>query len=143
MRILFLDVDGVLNSALDRFSFSISTDKHLDILRTIISITGAKIVVSSAWRLSTPGREVLCQRLNDFGMEVYGYTPISRECGVPRGKEIMQFLEKEKEPVESFAIVDDEADMLELKYTNLVQTDPWIGLTESDAKKIIEILNGD
>lgn len=49
MKIIFLDVDGVLNSIEDRFSWTIETDKHLEILKYIVDKTNAKIVVSSSW----------------------------------------------------------------------------------------------
>ena len=50
MKIIFLDVDGVLNSEQDRFSWTIESDKHLILLACIVRRTDAKIVVSSSWR---------------------------------------------------------------------------------------------
>ena len=51
MKVIFLDVDGVLNSAQDGYSIRLKTDSHLKLLQYIVKETGAKIVLSSSWRI--------------------------------------------------------------------------------------------
>ena len=51
MGVIFLDIDGVLNSKQDRFSWDIETDIHFIRLKRIVEKTGAQIVLSSSWRI--------------------------------------------------------------------------------------------
>ena len=46
MKVIFLDIDGVLNTNSDR---EISDDK-LKLLSELVSKTGADVVLSSSWR---------------------------------------------------------------------------------------------
>ena len=58
MKIIFLDVDGVLNNADDsdyhvhKGGCDFYSPKCVSLLNQITGATGAKIVVSSTWRLS-------------------------------------------------------------------------------------------
>ena len=63
MKVIFLDVDGVLNSKQDDYSIKLRTDSHLNFLRMIVKSTGAKIVLSSSWRIGfTPASKNLLTR---------------------------------------------------------------------------------
>ena len=53
MKIIFLDVDGVLNCKSSKSrcgGFLGIDDSKVKLLKEIIDITGAKIVLSSSWR---------------------------------------------------------------------------------------------
>ena len=50
LKVIFLDVDGVLNSKQDGNSIKLRTDSHFRLLQEIVKATGAKIVLSSSWR---------------------------------------------------------------------------------------------
>lgn len=141
MKLIFLDIDGVMNSAADRFSRTIETDLHFNILKSIADDTGAKIVLSSSWRLFPPGVAIVEKRLNQFGMELLSITP--HLPGKQRGEEIRLCMEHSGYSIESFVILDDEGDMAEFKYTNLVRTNPMIGLRTPWAREAIRILNGE
>lgn len=142
MKILFVDVDGVLNSAQDGYSIKLSTDSHLKFLRMIVKSTGANIVLSSSWRIGfTPASKNLLTRFKEYGLELMDCTPeLSGAC---RGDEIRKWLEEfETEyDVERFAILDDESDMAEFTETNLIQTDTNVGLQKEDAVQCIKMLN--
>ena len=141
VKILFVDVDGVLNSAQDGYSIKLRTDSHLKFLRMIVKSTGAKIVLSSSWRIGfTPASKNLLARFKEYGLELMDCTPeLSGAC---RGDEIRKWLEEfETEyDVERFAILDDESDMAEFTETNLIQTDTNVGLQKADAIKCIRLL---
>lgn len=138
MKVIFLDVDGVLNSVQDRFSWTLESDKHLILLACIVRRTNAKIVVSSSWR-NYDLLDTLKERLNDFSMSVYDRTDYS-EHGI-RGLEIKEWLDNHKD-VESFAILDDEDfDIAQYFPKNLVKTNAKIGLQKNDAEKCIAILS--
>lgn len=135
MKIIFLDVDGVLNSVQDRFSWAIESDKHLILLACIVRRTDAKIVVSSSWR-NCGLLDTLKKRLNDFSMSIYDKT---KDIG-ERGLEIKDWLDSYS-GVESFVILDDEDfDIKSYFPNNFVKTNEEIGLQKEDVEKCIAIL---
>lgn len=141
MKVIFLDIDGVMNSVADRFSFTIETDLHFHILKLIVDATGAKIVLSSSWRKSL--YDFVNNRLKQFGMELLDRTPVFHRPYVQRGEEIRYWLEHTESHVDRFVILDDEGDMCEYKHTHLVKTNPLIGLRTPWAVEAIKILNGE
>lgn len=143
MKLIFLDIDGVMNSVGDRFSYSLETDYHFELLKRIVGATCARIVLSSSWRISEDGRNIVQKRLGDFGMEFIGCTPFDPNKGhVERGEEIRKYLmNSHGEDIESFVILDDEGDMCEFKDKHLVQTCQYKGLQIDDMLEAIMILN--
>lgn len=152
MKVIFLDVDGVLNSGeglkqhINKNGFngileySKIEDKPLKLLQEIIEKTSAKIVLSSSWNNNKRLYEKLERRLRDCGMEIYDITP-SLGSGNQRGDEIREWISAN--PVEKFIILDDDSDMCE--YTtmeNFINTTYKHGLTEELKDKAIEVLNG-
>lgn len=151
MKILFLDIDGVMNShqAIHMYYKESNAAKHgrsmpfcpisCSNLREILErIPDLKIVVSSTWRL---GRtlEQLREDLAPMGIDssrIIDKTPSNRMTR-HRGQEIRSWIEDEAPaPVERFVIVDDDSDMGALM-ENLVQTDTRMGLMWD---KMVEIL---
>jgi len=138
MKIIFLDVDGVLNSVQDRFSWTLESDKYLILLACIVRRTNAKIVVSSSWR-NCSLLDTLKKRLNDFSMSVFGITGYNKN-GI-RGLEIKEWLDNHND-IESFVILDDEVfDIKEHFSNNFVQTSMKVGLQKEDVEKCIAILS--
>ena len=140
MKVIFLDVDGVLNSSQDGNSIRLRTDSHLKLLQRIVRVTGAKIVLSSSWR-NGPAKVLnnLHKRLEEYGLEIMDSTPdLGSLC---RGDEIRHWLKGNGKLVEKFAILDDEDNMAEFTESNLVQTDSRIGLQEEDSTRCIKMLN--
>ena len=140
IKVIFLDVDGVLNSKQDGNSLLLRTDLHLQLLREIVAATGAKIVLSSSWRMGPVKiRNTLSDRLEDFGLKIMDSTPILSGLS-SRGDEIRQWLKDCGYTVEKFVILDDDDDMEEFT-DNLVQTDSENGLQEKETIRCIELLN--
>jgi hypothetical protein len=155
MRVLFLDVDGVLNSAefFHRVRDTITKDRHVAIehidpeavkrLSDIVDATGAKIVISSVWRyMHRPAEMWAILGHHGFRGHVIGATRRSTESKA-RGKEIDAWLSESgsdrKDPVECFAILDDDADM-EPHMDRLVQTSWQSGLQDAQVKQAIKLL---
>ncbi|MCD8326435.1 MAG: hypothetical protein LUC90_07065, partial [Lachnospiraceae bacterium] len=150
MKVLFLDVDGVLNDygtttrTSDHWPFV--DDEKVARLRKIIDETGAKIVLSSDWReeRDIPCRNIsyleLVEKLKAFGLEIFDYTP---EYGYrsSRGREIAGWLEG-RDDVESFVILDDRRDM-HPNMDRLVRTSMLDGLTDGIAEIAVRMLNGE
>lgn len=138
MKVIFLDVDGVLNSSQDGFTIKLGTNKHLELLKQIVEKTDAKIVLSSSWRISNKTKSFIEAKLNEYGMSIISATP---DLGSSRGEEIKRWLRETNDFIESFVILDDDSDMDEYTRTKLVQTNRDIGLQETDVLKAIKILS--
>ena len=146
IKIIFLDIDGVLNSRKSLANFKSLwqlSPNNISQLNRILEATNAKIVISSSWRLCREISSELESYLNnDCGIkgEIIGRTPaigLSRR----RGCEIATWLEEwQGEPIDSFVILDDGSDM-EPFMERLCQTSFEVGLTEQDADKAIKMLN--
>ena len=111
MKVIFLDVDGVLNS--DEYikgtikSNIQGIEKHDDVekiklLRQAIDQTNAKVVLTSSWRLTKMAQELI-KLLITYGIYVNSTPYIRNE----RGLEIKQWL-ADNQNVEDFVILDDE-----------------------------------
>lgn len=117
-KLLFLDVDGVLNSERDLKEQgwqALGKDK-LDLLMEIVTESHCDIVLSSSWRFFGDAVEKLNKALTERGLTLFGKTPELRAVG--RAKEILKWINENVSPEESLVIVilDDErdADLLEV-----------------------------
>jgi hypothetical protein len=163
MKVIFLDIDGVLNlipQGYDKYG-GIFHIGFVDNLKTIIDQTDAKIVISSTWRLSG------LQTMKDMWLfrnlpgEVIDITPsgyfnvdlgVSDDDYVTRGHEIRYWLKNHPE-VSNYVILDDDTDFLDSQMDNFVQTsdnidhpdciDVGYGLTKICTLKAINILNNE
>jgi len=150
MKIIFLDIDGVLNvipQGHDKYGAKFH--KHFeDNLKHIIEKTGAKIVISSTWRFG--GLQEMKDMWKDRNLsgEIIGITPYTLEYR-KRGEEIKEWLDNN--PTEKYVIIDDDTDMLPEQKNNFVKTsdninhtgyiDVGYGLTKECAEQAISILN--
>ena len=111
MKVIFLDVDGVLNS--DEYFDKIrklgiqGIEREVDIekiklLKKAIDKTGAKVVLSSSWRY-TKYAQYLKELLSNYDIYVDSTPFIENE----RGLEIKKWL-SDNQDVEDFVILDDE-----------------------------------
>lgn len=153
MKIIFLDIDGVLNAEIDDdvpIAFSNSGIKYRDFndlpvercvnnLNKILKATKAELVISSTWRIIHTSTSLMYIFFM-CGIEppyIYGLTPYLP--GERRGTEIAEWLDDHEEAT-NFVILDDDSDMENLM-DHLIQIDSSIGLTDADADKAIEMLN--
>ena len=150
MRIVFLDVDGVLNYQGCKFSCGryVGIDpKKIEYLKRIVDETGAVIVLTSSWKdgwdpTHKEDQDMLAtyldKNLANFGLKIISKT---YDHGNDRGAGIKKWMEDR--PVESFVILDD----CVFDYEREGITDRFVhtrwkdGLTEEDAQKAITILN--
>lgn len=137
MKVLFLDVDGVLNTHNSMSLYSLSKTR-VKRLAGIAKETGCSIVVSSTWRRDSVALFKLKRTLNYHDVRIHDVTPY---LGTIRGKEIAEWLTNNPD-VTIYAIVDDDSDMLEEQKPNLFLTTMEDGLTEGIANKIKEHLKG-
>jgi len=142
IKIIFLDIDGVLNY----INSEILDENCLYNLEEIVRQTNAKIVITSTWKQfwEHPKLEFhkykisLVSKLKQHNMEIYDFAPNLKRH---RTKEVQQWL-KEHVDIESFVVIDDWAFDFKLEMKdNFVQT-CWYdkGLEENHRNKAIEIL---
>lgn len=136
MRVVFLDFDGVLTTPATQFGFG--DPNCVRELNRITTITDARIVVSSTWRFQ--GLKAVRENLKLWGViaEVIDVTPRLQDDSGSRGDEIRQWL-IENPIVSRFVILDDDADMGELR-EHLVKCDTMAGLTQEVADFAIQKL---
>lgn len=132
MKIIFLDVDGVLNGYNTRLHiivqlirlFKQPVAKYIDIfsvhiikifiLFLIVKLSGSKVVLTSSWRGGywkvsvedmTDRIRKLYKLLKLFHIDVIGITPYKPK---DRGAQIKAYMDNYDNIIESFVIIDDE-----------------------------------
>lgn len=134
MRVLFLDIDGVLNRtgykpAESRGLVSwIEPELGARLAREATALD-ARVVMCSDWRI---GRtlEALRESLDTHAIELHDVTPSS--CGGGRWREIAAWLAAHDTAADQCAIVDDAFDMGELAHRH-VRISPLRGFDEDAA----------
>jgi hypothetical protein len=153
MKVIFLDIDGVLNfnGCRDKIGgLYFVNESKIKLLKQIVDETDAKIVLSSTWRKGWFHRDqgftdgwaddftALENKLAEYGLTFISRTPITSEGY--RGTEIDMWLKNWKgEEVTNFIIIDDDTDM-KPHMDRLVQTSFNSGLLEKHVNKAIKML---
>lgn len=168
MKILFLDIDGVLNSETYAKKFH---EQHLqelgqhifvdpaavELVRELCETDHVKIILSSSWRgFNLKDTLEDLKRFRDLRpllKYIIGITPRSVER--VRGKEIERLLNDWEHYVDTglihssyrdrgtffqYAIIDDDCDFLPTQKGHFIQTDWQTGITEEDVEWIKEVL---
>ncbi len=162
-KLIFLDIDGVLNSEL---FYKIRSENELFLLEgyplceidpsaiekinQIIRQTNAKVVISSSWRI---GRSIdfFQELFNKKGFigKIIGLTPYlsfkQNNETVPRGCEIDAYLSanytyNEKMKIK-YVIIDDDVDMLLGQKNKFLETNEYDGITKEIVFDAINFLN--
>jgi hypothetical protein len=155
-KILFLDIDGVLNSeqsahywnerGKENGGFSKRNPEFCPLsvcnLKYVLKqIPDLQIVVSSTWRIGSTLQELKDTLSKHAGVDperVIDTTPFDGHFGRIRGKEIQAWLDLN--PTEKFAIVDDDSDMEHLM-DHLIHTSWREGFMRSKAIAMIDFFN--
>jgi hypothetical protein len=138
MKVIFLDIDGVLNSTktVERWRGLIGIDAALPRRFAVLQqSTGADVVLSSTWRLSRTWKSTM--RKNGV-VGIIDRTPDLP--GRSRGEEIEAWLAAHPE-VEVYAILDDDNDMLPHQ-PHFKTCFSKGGLTERIARQVQHYLHG-
>lgn len=160
MRVVFVDIDGVLNS--DRlfaehpspegaswWSADAIDPSAVALLEALLERTGAVVVLSSSWRKRATLDELRAMlRTRGLSIPVFAATPSlyrSPEGVRPtRGDEILAWLAAESARgarVERWVVLEDEEELGEVE-ARCVRTDARVGLTASDVERAVRMLEG-
>ena len=162
VRVIFLDIDGVLNSNFrnENHQTEISDGRLIDIekirlLSTLVKNTDAKIVLHSGWKFwfdsaLRPLRkeaEHLKMLFEQESLMIVDVTPDhsteeikkSKKFSLVKASEILAWLDEHKK-VDKWIVIDD----LDLHNSEIeahqLKTDPHIGLTPDDVRKAESML---
>lgn len=163
MKMLFLDIDGVLNAVgtADRISeeeitTSMRPGPYMGIAggtgmtgmdpilianlnRILQAVPDVQVILSSSWRyLFSPEALTGLMKKRGFIGQVIDST--NRASSGHRGREIEEWLGLQRSSVERYVILDDSRDMLESQMPFFVNTDYKKGLSAADAEATIRIL---
>lgn len=157
MNVVFLDVDGVLNSngLIECNENLILGKKYFKRLYKLVKETNANIVLHSGWRFwfdenmypTTPEAQLLIDLLHECGMNLYDKTPDfstkeikeTRKFSLVKAQEILAWLRMHND-IKSYVVLED----LELKNEEIrkhqIKTDSSNGLSDADVEQAIQIL---
>lgn len=157
-RLIFLDIDGVLNTSRSmqqlrgpnsnlRGFTGLSFDlEAVQWLNYIVDNSQADIIITSSWKYK--GLEAMRYIWTEY--DIHGFvkdiTPsiqIRRDLFWMRGMEILKWLSEnypERKEQPRYVIIDDGNDFLPEQAEMLVRTNAEVGITKEDATKAINIL---
>ena len=151
-KLVFLDIDGVLDTYKSRYQLDPELMAHLG---TLLENTGASIVISSSWRaqdvpgtvefLTDPDNPSVGGHPFPFTDKIVGVTTIlfsvidgDIDRPATRGEEIAAYLKVHS--CDNYVILDDCDEMLRDQWPHLVLVNDEVGLTEADVEKAVGIL---
>jgi len=157
-KIIFLDIDGVLRTYKSDLEWSKKLNEPIyhganrlfkkelvDNLNEVIYLTGAKIVITSSWRIHL-SLEELQKIFKDRGVigEIIGKTGLGHlKPGSPipigdRGLEISDWLDRN--PVRKYVIIDDQvSDIINVFIgSKVIKVNPQVGFVEVET--VLDIL---
>lgn len=165
MRVIFLDMDGVLNSA-GFFADTRGTKEQTNWasdewwaqgvdpqavrrLNAILDATGALVVFSSSWRYHVdPEQMQRVLELRGFRGRVLNRTPLTTELPESlrdgrRGTEILAWLTEHRGQIETFAILDDIGpESFPGLEDHLIKTSWAEGLQDNHVSRVVSVLQG-
>lgn len=162
MKIIFLDIDGVLNSGRSFIAFSHlareadNNDPYymkitkatidtvsVGLLNRVLRDFGAHIVLSSTHRMHFPEGESKLEMIQDYlnylgveGHRCVGYTP---RLNAIRGVEIKHWLDEAEFDIEHMIILDDSSDFLPEQMEFHVHCKGGHGITEENYREMTRL----
>jgi hypothetical protein len=136
MKVIFLDIDGVLNCRKTpnprKFPYIVD-EQLLARYHAVLRRTGARTVLASTWRYDPVG----CFAAKHHGVPFIDVTPDLPKQ--PRSKEVVEWLRQHPE-VTRYAVLDDDNDGLDS--LPLFQPSPRTGLSDAIAAGLADYLDG-
>lgn len=156
-KVIFLDIDGVLNSdgwnaahPADIAAGTLIDQEKVELLALLVKRTQTSLILHSGWRMWFDGQlhplrreaEKLVSLLAGAGLSIAGTTPDlttaeirkTRKFSLVKADEILAWLDAHPD-VSSWVVLDDLVLQHELVGAHQVKTDPAVGLTAEDVSK--------
>ena len=145
MKLIFLDIDGVLNSATgkDPYISDMEVEKLL-LLKKLISDSGAAgVVITSDRRYSKVDMKSKLAAFTKYDIPVVGETrfPNQDDFDDNRGKQILDYLSTSREDIERIVILDDNDEGIsDLFFEGFIQVNRFYGLNNEVYEKALKVL---
>lgn len=145
MKIIFLDIDWVMNSLENHFDVKKFDSEKIKLLEEVLDKTEAKIVLSSSWRTSFAFMESFKDRFwEKIWNALIWATPYLNDYDEwKRWEEILQYL-KWNPLVKNYVIIDDDdfdIVVFEELVHHFVLSDYKTWITKENVEEMVEILN--
>ena len=145
MKLIFLDIDGVLNSATGKEPYVSEMEvEKLKLLKKLIDDSGSSgVVITSDRRYSKVDMEDKTEAFDQFEIFIVGETrrPNQDDLEDNRGKQIMDYLSSSKEDIDRIVILDDNDDGISNFFEEeFILVNRFFGLNVSVYQKALEIL---
>lgn len=145
MKIIFLDIDGVLNSATGKEPYVSDMEvEKLKLLKKLIDDSGSSgVVITSDRRYSKVDMENKTEVFDQFEIFIVGETrrPNQDDLEDNRGKQIMDYLSSSKEEIDRIVILDDNDDGISNFFEEeFILVNRFFGLNNGVYQKALEIL---
>ena len=151
MNVIFLDIDGVLRTdASDRYWSEVTgqpipksvfdrlfSNHSIAILNEIVYITGAKVVITSTWRVQHSLEDLRnIFKIRGFRGDIIDKTNIIGH----RGEEIQEWLDTH--PVNKYVVIDDSVKdiLIHINPKRVVKIESNIGLNDTHFDSITDLL---
>lgn len=145
MKLIFLDIDGVLNSATGKEPYVSDMEvEKLKLLKKIIDDSGSSgVVITSDRRYSKVDMEDKTEAFDQFEIFIVGETrrPNQDDLEDNRGKQIMDYLSSSKEDIDRIVILDDNDDGISNFFEEeFILMNRFFGLNKDVYQKALKIL---
>lgn len=145
MKLIFLDIDGVLNSATGKEPYVSDMEvEKLKLLKKIIDDSGSSgVVITSDRRYSKVDMEDKTEAFDQFEIFIVGETrrPNQDDLEDNRGKQIMDYLSSSKKDIDRIVILDDNDDGISNFFEEeFILVNRFFGLNKDVYQKALKIL---
>lgn len=151
MKVIFLDIDGVLNRYVPNTPQF--CPKCVEQINRVLATTEAHVVVSSSWRqlmidqdsgradMTIEGFSMMLRTHGIYGLKIIGHIGPDLD-DYTRGGLIRKWLKTHRfEAVDRYVVIDDCDEGISAESLPFVKTNPNDGLTLDAANDVIRLLN--
>lgn len=145
MKLIFIDIDGVLNSSngVGPYISDMEIDKLILLKQLIEETKSSGIVITSDRRYSLVDMKSKLKAFKQYQIPVIGQLRLPNENDPDdnRGKQIMDYISSCKDNIEKIVILDDIDDGIsELFFEDFILVNRVYGLNKDIYKRVMDIL---
>lgn len=142
MKIIFLDIDGVLNNDdhIYHYGSNYIDSKLLNLFVATLKSTKAEIVLISSWKMDECKIKKLSEKLSKFNIKILDCIIPKNDGWINASDEIINWL-KDHPQVSKFAILNEDPEIGNSFEEGFFRTDSVLGITEDLVIDIIDYIN--
>ena len=143
MKLVFCDIDGVLNSEIGTAETGVLgiEDEKLYLLQALLESTGAELVITSKARFAESIYEERLKTIENSGIKIRDAFRGKTLSSNPKAIEVLAYLQNKCRDIDNVLILDDnDHDFSEYFKHNFILVSTKTGLTIKDVDKGIAIL---